>query len=142
MSHSSYEEGKKQVYRGLILLGVVTLVEVFFSLLGKGHIIGGTKGIVWLTYLIGTIIIVLSIYKAYYIIYQFMHMGYEVRGLALSVLLPMVLLVWAIIAFFMEGDYWRKSRMEIEEKNRKPLEQSGKQQTSYLLDEYTFHWKG
>ena len=35
-----------------------------------------------------------------------MHMGHEVKGLRMTVLMPMLLLVWAIIAFFYEGSAW------------------------------------
>ncbi|MBV6655846.1 MAG: cytochrome C oxidase subunit IV family protein, partial [Mameliella sp.] len=123
MGHLTYEESKKLVFKGLVLLAVVTLVEVFFSLLGKGHVIGGLEDISWLGYVIGLILIVLSIYKAYYIIYEFMHMRYEVKGLAMSVLLPTVLLVWAIIAFFQEGTAWKQRRQQIQDKNMEKIEE-------------------
>lgn len=67
---------------------------------GKGHIIPGINDISWMAYPVGLIIAVLSIYKAYFIIYEFMHMAYEVKGLALTVLLPTSLLIWALFAFF------------------------------------------
>ena len=38
MANVSYEESIKKVYWGLMLLGVVTLVEVGVSLFGKGHL--------------------------------------------------------------------------------------------------------
>ena len=53
-----------------------------------------------------------------------MHMAYEVKGLAMSVLLPTLLLVWAIIAFFQEGDSWGDRRTLIEEKNMETSEES------------------
>ena len=123
MGNLSYEDSKKLVYKGLVLLAVVTLIEVFFSLLGKGHVIGGLEDISWLGYLVGLTLIVLSIYKAYYIIYEFMHMRYEVKGLALSVLLPTVLLVWALIAFFQEGTAWKQRRQQIDEKDKEKVEE-------------------
>jgi hypothetical protein len=123
MGNLSYEDSKKLVYKGLVLLAVVTLIEVFFSLLGKGHVIGGLEDISWLGYLVGLVLIVLSLYKAYYIIYEFMHMRYEVKGLALSVLLPTVLLVWALIAFFQEGTAWKQRRQQIEEKDKEKVEE-------------------
>ncbi len=122
MSNLSYEESKKKVYYGLGLLAVVTLIEVFISLLGKGHIISGAEKYAWVLYTAGLIIVILSLYKAYFIIYEFMHMRYEVKGLALSVLLPTVLLIWAIIAFFQEGNSWKNRRQQIKEKNEEPLE--------------------
>ena len=48
MEHKSYEESIKDVYKGLALLAGVTLVEVFFSLLGKGYIISGAENYRWL----------------------------------------------------------------------------------------------
>ena len=49
-------------------------------------------------------------------------MKYEVKGLMRSVLLPTALLIWAIIAFFMEGNYWRNSRADIEMANKEQVE--------------------
>lgn len=118
--HVSHEEAVKGVYKGLGLLALVTLIEVAFSLFGKGHILGGT-GLNEMTpviYIIGLILIALSLYKAYFIIYEFMHMAYEVKGLALSVLLPVLLLVWALVAFFNEGEAWKDSRQRINEANK------------------------
>ena len=141
----SYEESKKLVYKGLVLLAVVTLIEVFFSLLGKGHVIESLGDITWLGYLIGLILIALSLYKAYYIIYEFMHMRYEVKGLALSVLLPTVLLIWAIIAFFQEGTSWKNRRQQIEEKDKQELkEDKAKEELEGLRNEETieFEYRG
>ena len=114
----NYEEAKKKVFWGLGLLAVVTLVEVFVSLFGKGHVIEGVQASTLVMFVAGSIIIVLSLYKAYFIIYEFMHMGYEVRGLRMSVLLPMLLLVWGMIAFFQEGNSWKNRRSQIKEKNK------------------------
>ncbi len=137
MAGLSYEEAKKVVYKGLVILAVVTLVEVFFSLLAKGHIIHGLKYIDWLHYLIGFLLISLSLYKAYFIIYEFMHMRYEVKGLALSVLLPTVLLIWAVIAFFQEGNSWKSRRQQIREKNTEEVDELRlKKQESMLQDAY------
>lgn len=113
----SYEESKKLVFKGMILLGVVTVVEVLIALLGNGHLIDGFTLPKWLMY---PVMIGLSLYKAYFIVYEFMHMKYEVRGLALSVLLPTLLLVWGVIAFFQEGSSWGARRSQILEKDAKP----------------------
>lgn len=125
--HLTYEESIKNVYKGLALLAFVTLLEVFISLLGKGHIIGGAEKYKTVIYIAGLIIIALSLYKAYFIVYEFMHMRYEVKSLALSVLLPTLLLVWAIIAFFQEGNSWKNRRQQIKEKNELPTEEDASQ---------------
>ena len=123
-SHLSYEAAKKRVVFGLFLLGAVTLIEVLISLAGKGHLIPGLHDISWVHYVAALLIAGLSAYKAYFIVYEFMHMKYEVKGLALSVLLPTMLLVWAVIAFFQEGDSWKDRRELIKEKNMQPKEQT------------------
>jgi cytochrome c oxidase subunit IV len=114
----SYEEGKKVVFRGLLLLAAITVVEVLFALLAKGHLIHGFNlmdGVGRYAYMAA--MIGASIYKAYFIIFEFMHMKYEVKGMAMSVLLPICLLVWAIIAFFQEGGSWGARREQIKQKN-------------------------
>lgn len=139
-SHLTYEESKKKVYYGLVLLAVVTLVEVFISLLGKGDIIPGAEKYKVLLYVVGFLLIGLSLYKAYFIVYEFMHMRYEVKGLAMSVLLPTLLLLWAIIAFFQEGDSWKDRREQIKEKNEQPAEGNETEATGMVIDEDVYIW--
>ncbi len=118
--HLSYEEQKKLVFRGLILLAVLTVVEVIFALVARGHVTPSIKyehGSIF-HYIYMLVMIGFSLYKAYFIIFNFMHLGSEVKGLAMSILLPCALLVWAIIAFFQEGDAWGERREQIQEKNR------------------------
>ncbi|MEM0992976.1 MAG: cytochrome C oxidase subunit IV family protein [Bacteroidota bacterium] len=121
MSDLSYEDAKKKVFLGFWVLLGVTLVEVLVSLFGKGHLIEGVKDMGWLVAIAAVLIVALSIYKAKYIIYEFMHMGYEVQGLRVSVLLPTALLIWAIIAFFQEGNSWKSRRELIKDKNKLEL---------------------
>ena len=123
--HMAYEERKRFVFRGLGLLAMITLVEVVISLAGKGHI----PGFGWLTeyrattYIIGAALIAFSLYKAYFIIYDFMHLRNEVSGMAATILLPMFLLVWAIIAFFQEGSFWGERRAIVQESNALPSQE-------------------
>ncbi|CAH1001958.1 hypothetical protein LEM8419_02873 [Neolewinella maritima] len=112
--HLSYEESVSGVWKGLGLLAAVTVVEVLLSLLKAAEFAENIRPLI---YVASLLIIALSVYKAYFIIYEFMHMGYEVKGLAMSVLLPTFLLLWALIAFFNEGDAWRKNREKIEFRN-------------------------
>lgn len=121
--HQTYEEQKALVFKGLMILGAVTIVEVVIALLAKGHLIPGVDfkhGIGHYLYML--LMVGFSLYKAYFIVFFFMHMAYEVRGMMLSVLLPTLLLVWAIIAFFQEGSRWGKSRELIKEKNEEKVE--------------------
>ncbi len=113
MAHLSYEEGKKVVFKGFVLLGIVTIAEVMVALLGKGYIIEGFHLPRFVMY---SLMISMSIYKAYYIVFEFMHMRYEVPGLVRSVLMPTMLLIWAIIAFFSEGNTWYHWRKNVNDR--------------------------
>lgn len=107
----SYEAEKKLVYRGLVLLAVVTVIEVLFSLFGKGYL--GWKEayyITWVHYATGFVIIILSLYKAYYIVAVFMHLAMETKTLVRTILIPLVLLVFAIGIFLYEGVHWGNNR--------------------------------
>lgn len=134
--HLSYEESKKVVFKGLMLLGVITIIEVVLALLGKGHVIEGFH-IHWM--LLGLIMISLSLYKAYFIIFEFMHMRYEVKGLVMSVLLPTALLIWAIIAFLQEGGSWGARREQINEKDAEPVKPLVQPQGMTPVDQDTYH---
>ena len=129
MAEISYEEGKKQAYRGFVLLGIITIVEVIVALIGNGHVI---EGFSLPKYIMYPIMIAMSLYKAYFIVNEFMHMKYEVKGLAMSVLLPTLLLVWAIIAFLQEGNSWGERRELIKEKDRVTAEDAIKPQGMLL----------
>ncbi len=137
MGHHSYEDSVKLVYKGFWILLIVTLAEVAVSLIWKLWLHPMFKNDhSWLSYGIlaipALLIIILSIYKAKYIIFEFMHMAYEHRGLAWSVLLPMSLLIWGAIAFFQEGDSWKDRRELIKDKDEQSIEEVKK---TGMLDE-------
>ena len=47
--------------------------------------------------------VVLTIVKAGYIVGEFMHLRYEVKVLFWAVLIPMIFIVWMLVAFVYEG---------------------------------------
>ncbi|HPQ21870.1 MAG TPA: cytochrome C oxidase subunit IV family protein [Saprospiraceae bacterium] len=107
MASHSYENLKKKFLHTIILLAVITVVEVFIALYGKGYIV---EGVHWNHFWMGSLMVVMSLVKAYFIIFIFMHLKYEMPGMVRSILFPTLLLVWAIIAFLMEGKYWGHQR--------------------------------
>lgn len=76
------------------ILAVVTGIEFAIALLS-----GIERGPMLIT-----IYIVLTLVKAFYIVAEFMHLGHEVKALVYSIILPIVFLFWAILAFLMESD--------------------------------------
>jgi cytochrome c oxidase subunit IV len=135
MGHLEYAEAKKVVMKGLLILAVVTLAEVFIALIGNGHVIHGFYLPKFVFY---PVMIIMSLYKAYFIVYEFMHMRYELKGMAMSVLLPTLLLVWAIIAFFQEGNSWGERRELIKQKNQETVQEAAQPGETGMVDERTY----
>jgi cytochrome c oxidase subunit IV len=50
-----------------------------------------------------TTFILLTIVKAAYIVGEFMHLRYEMKVLYWSILIPLVFIVWMLVAFLYEG---------------------------------------
>ena len=55
------------------------------------------------------IFIILTIMKAFFIVAEFMHLKHETKALIWSVLLPMALVTWLMVALISEGSYYFES---------------------------------
>ena len=81
----------KKLWRVALILGIVTGIE-FVIAFTLPH--GAAK-----TFLF----VILTIVKAGYIVGEFMHLRYEVKVLFWAVLIPMIFVVWMLVAFVYEG---------------------------------------
>ncbi len=50
---------------------------------------------------------ILSLAKAFYITAYFMHLGDEIRNFIMTIVVPLALFIWFIIAFLADGASWR-----------------------------------
>ena len=96
----------KRIWKVFWLLLIVTVIELGLGLTLyfldlpedlKKHLIKG-------------VIIILSLAKAYYIVSVFMHLGDEVRNLIMTIIVPLMLFIWFITAFLMDGNAWKNLR--------------------------------
>jgi cytochrome c oxidase subunit IV len=117
----TYEKSKQVALKTIIILAVITVIEVLIALTGKGYII---KGLHFPWYIMNLVMIMMSLYKAYLIVGEFMHMRHEVRSLGMTVVLPTLLLVWAIIAFMYEGGAWKGNRDTVKDRDKISVEES------------------
>jgi cytochrome c oxidase subunit IV len=85
------KEKIKKLWTVAGILGIVTAVE-FVIAFTMAH--GPAK-----TFLF----VALTIVKAGYIVLEFMHLKYEVKILFWSILIPMIFVVWMLVAFVYEG---------------------------------------
>ncbi|HLF35761.1 MAG TPA: cytochrome C oxidase subunit IV family protein [Cyclobacteriaceae bacterium] len=81
----------RKLIRIAVILGIITSIEFFLAL-------SMPRGV-----LLTSVFIMLTLVKAFYIVSEFMHLKYEVKVMIWSIILPMVLVVWLIIALITEG---------------------------------------
>jgi hypothetical protein len=104
-SQSEYKAGRASVWRTILILSVVTVVEVGVAMI-YDHFVPSGKGKIFINLFMAAA----SVVKVWYIMGIFMHLGHETKGFKMTVLLPFLFLVWAIIAFTLEGDSWNAMR--------------------------------
>jgi len=98
-----FKSNQTKIWGVLIFLSIVTIIEVALGILKPEVLIENSflrmKLINW-------IFIILTIVKAYYIMWDFMHLRDEVRGLQFSVVVTLMFLI-AYLAFILlvEGNY-------------------------------------
>ncbi len=81
----------KKIWKTAGILLLLTLVEFVFAFTLP-------RGI-----LLYFIFIALTIWKAKYIMMEFMHLGEEAKPLFYSIIVPLIFLVWLVIALVKEG---------------------------------------
>ena len=102
--HAEHTGGTKRIWKIFWVLSALTIVELIL-----GYFLYATHGDLGYTAVITTKIVIgiLTLAKAYYIVSVFMHLGDEVRNLIMTIVVPLVLFVWFIIAFLADGNSWK-----------------------------------
>lgn len=62
--------------------------------------------------LINVVFLTLTLVKAFFIVAEFMHLRHEVKNLILSILIPLTLFIWFIVAFLADGNSWKNMKSE------------------------------
>jgi cytochrome c oxidase subunit IV len=73
------------------ILAIVTFIEYIFAFTME-------RG-----YLLYAIFVGLTLVKAFYIVAEFMHLRHEVKTLIWSIMIPVIFVIWLIIALLVEG---------------------------------------
>lgn len=88
----------KKIWMVTFILSIITIAEVSLGL--YSHYQGMSKPV------INTIFVILTILKAAYIVKVFMHLGDEVKNMISTILIPLTLFFWFILAFLWDGSFW------------------------------------
>lgn len=107
--HHSDEEFKKRVRKTTILLSVITIIELIIGLVIY-NIHKGDNPSHLLVLMFKGAVCILTLAKAYYIVSVFMHLGDEIRNLIMTIIVPLMLFIWFIAAFLMDGASYRTLR--------------------------------
>ncbi|MCL6216803.1 cytochrome C oxidase subunit IV family protein [Zunongwangia pacifica] len=108
MAHDStathqHESNTKRIWQVFAILSVVTIVEVILGIVRPGFL---TETSLVGMHLLNWIFIILTLYKAYYIAWAFMHMEHETKGLRRAVVWTGIFLaIYLIFILLTEGDY-------------------------------------
>jgi cytochrome c oxidase subunit 4 len=56
------------------------------------------------------LVCILTLAKAYYIVSVFMHLGDEIRNMIMTIVVPLMLFIWFIAAFIIDGNSYKNLR--------------------------------
>ena len=98
--HDAIEEIKKVT----IILSVLTIVELILGFWMIGITSEGMR------LAIKGVIVILMMAKAFYIVAYFMHLKHEIKNFIMTVIVPLALFIWFIIAFLSDGNSFRNLR--------------------------------
>ncbi|KAA2244752.1 cytochrome C oxidase subunit IV family protein [Chitinophaga agrisoli] len=104
--HGQHDASTKAIWKTFWILLCVTIVEVGLAFL---HLETGVPP----KLLLNGIFIILTIFKAFFIVAEFMHLRHEIKNLIMTILIPLALFVWFIIAFLADGDSWKNMRKDL-----------------------------
>jgi cytochrome c oxidase subunit 4 len=113
VNSSESKQQIKKIWKVFWILLVITIAEVIGGMFFSHSL---PKGIVNFFFL------ALTLLKAGYIVSIFMHLGDEKKSFLVTVLIPLALFVWFIIAFLADGGFWL--RMNSESPARYQVEQT------------------
>ena len=87
----------KKIWKVFWILLVITVAEVILGMFFSHNMPHA---------LVAFFFLALTLLKAGYIVAIFMHLGDEIKGFMVTVLIPLVLFFWFIIAFLADGGFW------------------------------------
>ncbi|NMM50164.1 cytochrome C oxidase subunit IV family protein [Marinigracilibium pacificum] len=104
------KETVNKILKVTLILAVITLIEV-----GASYVLGRS----WVLY---SFFIGLTLVKAFYIVSEFMHLKYEVKSLIWAIMLPLLFVIWLLVALRTESAEIFNVKFSDETKTEVPVE--------------------
>lgn len=106
-THQDAAAARKEVWKITAYLSIITLVELALGYIM--YMMNWTDGSFIKTFT-KIVIMILMLWKAFYIIAYFMHLKFENMAMIKTIAIPCLLFVWFIIAFLWDGDSFKNLR--------------------------------
>ncbi len=104
--HEPSSDNVKRIWKTFWILLIITVIELGLGLtLYALDLPDDLRRL-----LIKGTIIILSLAKAYFIVSVFMHLGDEIRNLIMTIVIPLMLFIWFILAFIIDGNSYKHLR--------------------------------
>lgn len=100
----------KRIWVITAVLSIITVIELVLGFGLAKHWYGDPATSHGAILFVKGVICILSLAKAYYIVSVFMHLGDEIRNFIMTIVVPLCLFIWFIIAFLWDGDSWKNLR--------------------------------
>src|ERR1700749_4931833 len=127
--HHEPSGSTKRIWKVFWILLIITMVELGLGLaLYAFDLPEGLR-----MHLIKGVIIVLSLAKAYYIVSVFMHLGDEFRNMIMTIVVPLTLFFWFILAINYDGNSYRALRNKYDRFYKERTEVGGPKKDSVVV---------
>ena len=107
--HTDDDVFRKRVRKTTILLSVITAIELAIGLTIY-TIHKGPDPNTFLVLAFKGVVCIMTLAKAYNIVSVFMHLGDEIRNMIMTIVVPMMLFIWFIAAFIIDGSSYKNLR--------------------------------
>ena len=107
--HTDEKTFKRNVIRTTVILSVITVIELAIGLIIYTMHKGDSPN-AYLVLAFKGVVCILTLAKAYYIVSVFMHLGDEIRNMIMTIIVPLMLFIWFIIAFIVDGNSYKNLR--------------------------------
>lgn len=102
----AHDSSTKSIWKTFWILLGITVVEVGVAFIYLEHAFIAR-------WALNSFFVGLTVVKAFFIVAEFMHLRHEVKNLIMTILIPLLLFVWFIIAFLADGESWKNMRKDL-----------------------------
>jgi cytochrome c oxidase subunit IV len=103
----AHPDNTKAIWRTLGILTLITIAELIVGMFIAPDMIKKNHSLkLWFN----SFYLICTLAKAFYIVAEFMHLRHEIKNFIMTIVFPVTLFIWFIIAFLWDGDSYKNLR--------------------------------